>query len=66
MLFGFPVIGYLCHLTTFERKLRTIPRILASNKPDLLVLGGDIVGHDMALYIKAGRELAVPSVLLPG
>jgi hypothetical protein len=66
MLFGFPVIGYLCHLTTFERKLRTIRRVLASNKPDLLVLGGDIVGHDMALYIKAGRELAVPSVLLPG
>jgi hypothetical protein len=65
-LFGFPVIGYLRYLMMFRSKLRIIRRILASNKPDLLVLGGDIVGHDMALYIKAGHELAVPSVLLPG
>lgn len=65
-LLVFPITGYLSYLTMFESRLRTIRRVLASTKADLMILGGDIVGHDMALYIKAGHELAVPSVLLPG
>ena len=63
---AFPGIGYLVHLTIFSRKLRAIRQLLHRDKPDLLALGGDIVGHDMALYIKAGHELGIPSVLLPG
>jgi hypothetical protein len=65
-LFDFPVLGYFCHLATYAYRLRALRRVLARHNPDLLVLGGDIVGHDMALYIRAGHELAVPSVLLPG
>jgi hypothetical protein len=64
--FELPVLGYLSCLIEFNRKLRTIRHVLLNNKPDLLVLGGDIVGHDMAFYIRAGHELEVPSVLLPG
>ena len=60
-----PVLGYVNCLIEFKRKLRTIRRILSDNRPDLLVLGGDIVGHDMAFYIKAGHELGLPSLLLP-
>lgn len=60
-----PLVGYLSHLLTFKRKIRKIRNTLATAAPNLIVLGGDIVGHDMALYIRAGHELGIPSILLP-
>ena len=40
-------------------------KLLLSHDINLIVLGGDIVGHDMAHYIQVGHKLGIRSVLAP-
>jgi hypothetical protein len=39
--------------------------LLILNKINLIVMGGDIVGHDMAHYINVGHALGIGSALVP-
>lgn len=45
----------------FDRALA----VLRDLSPDVMVLGGVIVGHDMAVYIKAARALGIGIAVLP-
>ncbi|MBU3604143.1 hypothetical protein [Polynucleobacter sp. AP-Kaivos-20-H2] len=44
---------------------KKLKELLTLNKINLMVMGGDIVGHDMAHYINVGHALAIRSVLAP-
>lgn len=58
--------GFLNHLTALKAASKRIANHLRSHPADLLVFGGDIVGHDMALYIAEGHALGIPSAIVPG
>lgn len=58
--------GFLNHLTTLKAASKEIASHLRCHPTDLLVFGGDIAGHDMALYIAAGHALGIPSAIVPG
>lgn len=57
---------YIAQLTGLKARMLAIRRELLELAPSVIILGGDIVGHDMALYIRAGHDLGIPSVILPG
>lgn len=61
-----PGVWYLIHYRALKGRLRAIRWELEDLSPGVILLGGDIVGHDMALYIKAGHDLGIGSVILPG
>lgn len=61
-----PGVWYLVQLASLAMRLRAIRRVLGELSPGVIVLGGDIVGHDMALYIKEAHRLGIGSVILPG
>ncbi len=52
----------ICRIVTIRRKFK---ELLTLNEINLMVMGGDIVGHDMAHYINVGHALAIRSVLAP-
>lgn len=48
------------------RRLQFLSRLFRQHKPSLLVLGGDIVGYDTAVFIKAAHREHIPAVVIPG
>jgi hypothetical protein len=58
-------IHLLIHMCFLVSKKHSIRKFLKAINIDVIILGGDIVGHDMALYIKAGHEICIPSLILP-
>ena len=61
-----PGVWYWIQQRALKARLHAIRRELAELSPDVIILGGDIVGHDMALYIRAGHDLGIKSAILPG
>ena len=57
-----PVLGEVMSLRS---QLEAARAALQEISPDVIVLGGIIVGHDMAVYIKAARSLGIRIVVLP-
>lgn len=42
-----------------------IDELLSAVEPKLIVLGGDMVGYDTALYIKLGHARGIPTLIVP-
>lgn len=61
-----PGLGYIAKLTSLKARMISIRYELIELSPSVIILGGDIVGHDMALYIRVGHDLGIPAILLPG
>ena len=61
-----PGMSYCFNLVSLMAKMFFIRRLLVELSPSVIILGGDIVGHDMALYIKVSRSLNIRSLILPG
>lgn len=60
-----PGAPYLIYLMLSGSSMRNIRELLKKQSPDVIILGGDIVGHDMATYIKQARNLKIRSMILP-
>lgn len=58
--------GCIVKLISLKARMRAIRNELFELSPSVIILGGDIVGHDMALYIRVGHNLGIPSAVLPG
>lgn len=61
-----PGVVYAKKLAAIKTRMISIRYELSELSPSVIILGGDIVGHDMALYIRVGHELGIPSLILPG
>ena len=57
--------SFVAEQLSFARLADQIRALLASVKPKLLVLGGDMVGYDTPLYIKLGHEFGLPTLIVP-
>lgn len=57
--------GLVAESLAFATAAAEINDLLSSVKPGLLVLGGDMVGYDTALFIKLAHERGVPSLIVP-
>jgi hypothetical protein len=61
-----PGVVYASKLADIKARMISIRYELIELSPSVIILGGDIVGHDMALYIRVGHDLGIPSLILPG
>lgn len=58
-------LSFLAERMAFAAAAEEIGLLFSATRPDLLVLGGDMVGYDTALYIKLAHEIGVPVLVVP-
>ncbi len=54
----------LVQYRSLKKRQQEIKGFLLWQKPDVLLLGGDMVGYDTAVYIQAAQSLAIPVVIV--
>jgi hypothetical protein len=58
-------LSFLAERVAFANLEDEIGHLLASLAPDILVLGGDMVGYDTSLYIKLAHAAGIPVMIVP-
>ena len=54
------------HLRRLAKLLRSVTRLIRQQKPSFLVLGGDLVHYDTAVFIIVAHQEHIPAVVIPG
>ncbi|MGM4906774.1 hypothetical protein AB8B21_03090 [Tardiphaga sp. 866_E4_N2_1] len=58
-------LSFLAERLAFSIAADEISMLLSATRPDLLVLGGDMVGYDTSLYIKLAHQAEIPVLVVP-
>lgn len=58
-------LSFLVERAAFAHLEEEIGHLLASLAPDILVLGGDMVGYDTSLYVKLAHAAGIPVIIVP-
>jgi hypothetical protein len=52
-------------LDGLRSRTRWLGQFLADTKPEIVVLGGDMVGYDTSLFVKAAHQRGIPVAVVP-
>lgn len=59
------VLKFLFIVDIFKKNLKKFYSLLRSREVDVIILPEDVVGPVTPLYVKAGHELGIPTLILP-